>query len=335
MPRCNANNTKQRQLEAVKRQAQLVATSRTLRAEREKLQRLAEKQQERDKKHSDQDNTLESIKPIESVKPIKTVKIAKPIKATKPTKPTKPTEATKPARTLLDYSQTNFVFTPKEDTDQSIFCVALEGLDTMFVQYIMYLVLNARGRLIDIIRAKDSTRMSFVDIDFDPFMPFDVKAINDDGTETLIHKEAHELLYGSMCESGEWKGHWMKFRKNYFSALSNFNKIQCKVFAETGFYLTDVSVDKNKVSLVLANRFGQFQLTKQNKGYRFWHKHVFLPSSVFATLNKQRDTFLDDAPEFIYVLVDEVPEIQPVSYDSDDLEDEDNFVREMTRTTRF
>lgn len=329
MPRCNAKNTKQRQLEAVKRQAQLSASARALRVEREKLQRLAVKQQERDKKYSANDNTLKSVELVQSVQPDETIKTVEIVKIVKPVK------TTKPVRPVLDYSHTNFVFTPKEDSDQSIFCVALEGLDTMFMHYVMYLVLNACGGLIDIIRAKDSTRMSFVDIDLDPFMPFDVKVINDDGTETLIHKEAHELLYGSMCESDEWKGHWIKFRKNYFSALSNFNKIQCKVFAETGFYLTDVSVDKNKINLVLANRFGQLQLIKQNKGRHFWHKHVFLPSSVFATLYKDRNSFLDDAPDFIYVLDDEVPEIQVLSYDSDDLEDEDNFVREMTRTTRF
>jgi hypothetical protein len=266
------------------------------------------------------------------------------VKFADPVEITERAEVAKPVPSAADYAQTTFAFAPEDSTEQSIFSVAIDGLDRMLMQYIMFLTMSARESLVEIIRVKDPSRASYVDIGFDPRMPFDVTVVEDDGTSTLIHKEAHELLYGSLCESGDWKGHWMKYRKNYFHALTNFNNIQRKVFDETGFYLSDVSTEKNVVSLVLANRFGQFQLIKQQKGRRFWHKHVYLPASVFSTLSKRRDSFLDDAPEFIYVPDDGSYESDVASrvasrnpdagYDSSDLEDEDNFVHQMIRTTR-
>jgi hypothetical protein len=314
MPRCNAKNTRIRQQEAVKRQAQIAATNRALRAERERTERLAQKNPTHDTKSADVDRVKSAdVDRVES----------------KPSSDFKKREK----KVVPDYSQTQFEFRTDDKSTESLFAVAFQGLDIMFTQYVMYLVYQARSRLVDIIRVKDPSQVSYVDIEFDPMMPFDVK-VTDDDKETTFDRKAHELLYGTIAEFGEYKGHWMKNRQNSFSATQNFNKIQCRVFEETKFYLTDISVEKNKVNLVLANRFGQFQLFRTFKGHRFWHKNAFLPSSVFATLTKTRDDgtttrardeLVDDAPDFVDV---------PEEHKCDDLEDEDYFVEQMIRTTR-
>jgi hypothetical protein len=207
----------------------------------------------------------------------------------------------------------------KVDPDKTPMETALDGLNQMLGYYIADLVFRARRNLLSIIRDHNPDVLSAVDIGFDPNFSFSIDVVHDDSTVESIHRVAHELLYGTLCERGEWTGHWMKYRRGYAQALNNWNKIQQFVYNKFGFYLSDVSTDKGAVTIMLANRFGQFQLIRANRGYRFWHKHVFLPTDVYETLTVS----WADLPDFVDV---------PFDWDYDpelDFEDVYKFVSGM------
>lgn len=259
----------------------------------------------------------------------KTSKFSESSEIVKPHETVKFTETFKPYETLEsekdDPTKREFKF--KIEDESSPMEAAMKCLETMFAVYVMSLVYKARPALVSIIRAKDPDVLSAVDIKFDPDFPFSIKIMNEDGTYETITRSAHEILYGTICEYGEWTGHWMKYRRGYATALNNWNKIQCFVFSKFRFYLSDVSTEKSVVSIMIANRFGQLQLSRANKGYQFWHRHVFLPPTVYETLSPTytRTIDLKNLPDFVDIPFDE--DFDPET----DFENMEIFTRGMMR----
>jgi len=171
------------------------------------------------------------------------------------------------------------------------------------LQYVILLVMIAKHELITLIRERDPDNPPYLNINFNPMMKFIVEVVPADKTREVfvLERFAHELLYGCKCEQGVYKNSWLMYRQGYKTALEHFQIIQRAVFEETGFYLTDVSDLSNEVNLLIANKFGQKQLFRANKGFRFWHQHWTLPSDLFSMLYSPRPDLLADAPAYVDV----------------------------------